>query len=225
MTHGVPSRCRSAASTPRPTRIGTIPLRNAQREPGVDLPGLSVELTFFRERRHARPRARRARWSRNPLPQVRQELEPEQRTLRAHGEPESIDVVARVDDESAGFAHTADAMRGGKQLRLDPGDYWVRLRVSGGPDEPLGWYRFRVPLMSGLELRGPAKAPPWAPRERPRRAPAAARRAAQEEHAAAVDGVGFSRSRSGATTATKSQSTVRCGGSSPEALVFGKGEP
>jgi hypothetical protein len=172
VTHGVPMAVPFSGLDPRPTLIGTIPLRNAQREPGVDLPGLTVELTFFGD--GGRPVHERvgARWSRNPPPQVRRELEPEQRTLRAHGEPESIDLVARVDDESAAFAHTADAMRGGKQLRLDPGDYWVRLRVSGGPDEPVGWYRVRVPLMSGLELRGPARAPSWAPRERPRRAPA-----------------------------------------------------
>ena len=114
---------------------------------------------------------------------MRRELEPEQRTLRAHGEAESIDVVARVDDESAAFVHTADAMRGGEQLRLDPGDYCVRVRVSGGPDEPVGWYRLRVPLMSGLELRGPSATRRRGRRARqPRRAPGRpAGRAAQEE--------------------------------------------
>jgi hypothetical protein len=175
MTHGVPTPVPFSGIDPRPTRIGTIPLRNAQREPGVDLLGLTVELSFFRDDGRLVHERVAARWTRSPLPQVRRELEPEQRTLRAHGEPESIDVVARVDDESASFVHTADAMRGGKQLRLDPGDYWVRLHVSGGPDDPVAWYRFRVPLMSGLELRGPAGAPSWAPRDQPRRAPAGPR--------------------------------------------------
>jgi uncharacterized membrane protein len=176
VTHGVPPVVPFSGIDPRPTLIGGIQLRNAQREPGVDLTRLSVDLTFFRDDGRLVHERVPARWSRSPLPQVRRQLEPEQRTLAADGASESIDVVARVDDESAAFAYTSDAMRGGKLLRLDPGDYWVRLQVSGGPDDPVGWYRVRVPLMSGLEMGGPTRAPQWAPREQPRR-PAAGPRA------------------------------------------------
>ena len=144
--------------------LGAIPLAHARREPLADLPGLGVELTFFRADGRLIHERVEARWSRNPLPQVRRQLEAEQRTLRSSAEPETIDVVARADGESAAFVHTADAMRGGRALRIDPSDYYVRVEVTGTPDVPVAWYQLRVPVIQGLELRGPARRPEWAPR-------------------------------------------------------------
>jgi hypothetical protein len=168
VTHGVPEVVPFSGIEPRPTLIGTIPLRNAQRRPGIDLPGIGAELTFFREGGRLVYERVSARWSNSPLPQVRRQLEPDQRLLPASGEPEPIDVAARVDDESAAFVRTADAMRGGKQLRLDPEQYYVRVWITGAADDPVGWYRLQIPLMKGLELRGPVDAPRWAPPEAPR---------------------------------------------------------
>lgn len=171
VTHALPAPVAFSGLEPQWTLLATIPLRNAQREPGVDLSGLGVELTFFRADGRLVHERVEARWSNNRLPQVRQPLEPELRRLRASGEPEPVDVVARVDDEAPAFVHTADAARGGRRLRVDPSDYYVRVQVTGGHDDPVAWYRLRVPLLKGLELRGPAAAPAWAPREKPRPAP------------------------------------------------------
>jgi hypothetical protein len=65
--------------------------------------------------------------------------------------------------------HTAEAARGTRRLPLDPARYWVRVRIRNAPDEPVAWYRCEVPLMTGLELRGPTKRPPpWAARAKRR---------------------------------------------------------
>ena len=171
LTHAVPEAIPFSGVEPLPTTLVAIPLRNARREPVADLPGLGVELTFYRADGKLVHERVEARWTANRLPQVRQELEPEVRRLSAAAEPETFDVAARVDDESAAFVPTADALRGGRRPRLDPADYHVRVRVTGAPDEPVAWYRLRVPLLQGLELRGPAAAPAFAPPERPRPAP------------------------------------------------------
>ena len=171
LTHALPDPIPFSGLEPQWTTLGSIPLRNAQREPVADLPGLGVELTFFRADGRLVHERVEARWSSNRTPQVRQQLEPELRRLRATGEEESFDVVARVDDAAAAFVHTADAMRGGRALKLDPSDYYVRVQVNGAPDQPVAWYRLRVPIMKGLDLSGPGRPPPWAPPERPRPGP------------------------------------------------------
>jgi hypothetical protein len=160
-----------------PTWLGTIPLRNAQRSPGVDLNGIGAELAFYREDGTPVHERIAARWSNNPFPELRRQLEPEVRRLPASGEPEPIDVVARPDKQGRAYVHTAEAARGTRRLPLDPARYWVRVRIRNAPDEPVAWYRCEVPLMTGLELRGPSKRPPsWA--SRPRRRAAGSAKAA-----------------------------------------------
>jgi hypothetical protein len=164
-----------------PTWFGTIPLRNAQRTPG-DLNGIGADLAFYREDGTPVHERISARWSNNPFPELRRQLEPEARRLPASGEPEPIDVVAREDKQGQAYVHTAEAARGTRRLALEPARYWVRVRIRNAPDQPVAWYRCEVPLMTGLELRGPIRRPPpWAPQPK-RRAAAAPKAPPKKQH-------------------------------------------
>jgi hypothetical protein len=165
---------------PALTSFGTIPVRNAGRDPGVDRADLGAELAFYRESGALVYERISARWSNNPFPPLRQRLEPETRRLPVSGEAEPIDVVARVEGDASAWVQTPDAVRGGTRPTLDPATYVVRVRITGAPDEPVAWYRVEVPLMKGLDLRGPIPRPAWAPRPRVR-PPAGARAAPRKK--------------------------------------------
>jgi hypothetical protein len=168
VSRSVPDAIPFSGTEPTWTTFGAVPVRHAQRFGAETMEGIGAELAFFTDDGRVLYERVPARWRSNPFPEVRGELAPEVRRLPADETVEPIEVVARVDEEAAAYVHTADAARGGKQLLLAPGVYLVRLRITDAPDEPYVWYGLDVPVIAGLELRGPVRAPSWAPVPKPR---------------------------------------------------------
>ena len=159
VSRSVPDPIPFSGIEPAWTTFGAVPVRHAQRFGTETMERIGAELAFFTDDGRVLYERVPARWRNNPFPEVRGQLAPEVRRLPADETVEPIEVVARVDEEAAAYVHTADAARGGKQLLLAPAGYLVRLRIVDAPDEPYVWYRLDVPVIAGIELRGPVRRP------------------------------------------------------------------